>query len=261
MLPLFVSLVAGATPSLAAPGFTCPGVDPGICDAYLEHFVSSLGSRGVRVLSKSDVAQVLSLERQRQLLGCAEGGTSCLAELAGALGVASVLTGTVAKLESGFVATLKVIDGADGTTRWTATERVDAERALFAFLEGRARDLAVFLTPPPPPPPFVRFVPGLVGSAVAASALLWQLAAWGEAAELRLVVEGSRRTPEEVIASARRGAAFQAMAFGSLVVGVAGVVASIVWLAVGSSEKPPPVALSVGAGPGGGAVGLSWEWP
>ncbi|MDX2010181.1 MAG: hypothetical protein SFW67_08330 [Myxococcaceae bacterium] len=256
MLSFLAVIVAGATPSLAAPGFSCPGIEPGFCDAYLEHFVSTMGSRGVKVVSKNDVAQVLSIERQRELLGCADSGSSCLAELAGALGVGNVLTGTVAKLESGYLSTLKVIDASDGTTKWTASERVEGERALFTFLEGRARDLVDFLSPPPPSTPFVRFVPGLAGAAFALGAIPLQLLAAQEAERLRAI---TRDAPGDVSAIARTGSLFQVLAFSSLALGVAGIATSIVWLVVG--KPAAPVRVSVGVLPGGGALTLSWEAP
>ena len=42
----------------------------------------------IRVMTSGEVAQVIGLERQKQLLGCSETGASCMAELAGALTVA-----------------------------------------------------------------------------------------------------------------------------------------------------------------------------
>ncbi|MCU0701035.1 MAG: hypothetical protein MUC96_31390 [Myxococcaceae bacterium] len=260
MLSLLAVVVAGAAPTLAAPGFSCPGIEPGFCDAYLEHFASAMTSRGVKVLSKNDVAQVLSIERQRELLGCAEGGSSCLAELAGALGVGNVLTGTVAKLESGYLSTLKVIDASEGTTKWTASERVEGERALFAFLEGRARDLVDYLRPPPPPTPFVRFVPGLLGAAFSLGVIPLQVLAEREADRLRAVGQDSALGVDDVASTARGGRLLQTLAFSSLALGVAGLATSFIWLVAGAAAEPG-VRVSIGTLPGGGAITVSWEAP
>lgn len=262
MLAFLVGTLTAATPSLAAPGFTCTGVEPGVCDAYLEHFVATVSDRKVKVLTKNDVAQVLSIDRQRQLMGCADGTSACLAELAGALGVGNVLTGTVAKVESGYVSTLKVIDGSDGTTRWGATTRVDSERALFSFLEAKASDLGVLLDPPPPGPPFVRFVPGLIGGVVGLSAIAWQLGAGANANVLQQVINRAEtRTPEQVQRLAREGNAMQVAAFASVALGVAGVVSSVLWVLLGAPPDAPAVKVSFALMPQSSAVLLSWEAP
>jgi TolB-like protein len=262
VLALLVGTLAAASPSLAAPGFTCTGVAPGVCDAYLEHFVATVSDRKVKVLTKNDVAQVLSIERQRQLMGCADGTSSCLAELAGALGVGNVLTGTVTKVESGYVSTLKVIDGSDGTARWTATTRVDSERALFSFLETKASELGAVLNPPPPGPPFVRFVPGLIGGVVGVSAIAWQLGAGANASVLQQVINRTQtRTPEQVQQLARDGNTMQVAAFASLALGVAGVVTSVLWVLLGAPPDAPPVKVSVALTPQSSAVLLTWEAP
>ena len=262
MLAILVGTLTAATPSLAAPGFTCTGVEPGVCDACLEHFVATVSDRKVKVLTKNDVAQVLSIERQRQVMGCDEGAGSCLAELAGALGVGNVLTGTVAKVESGYVSTLKVIDGTDGTARWTATTRVDSERALFSFLETKASDLGALLNPPPPGPPFVRFVPGLIGGLVGLSAIAWQLGAGANAAVLQQVIDRTQtRTAAQVQQLARDGNAMQLAAFTSVALGVAGVVTSVVWLVLGAPPDAAPVKVSFALTPQSSALLLSWEAP
>lgn len=64
--------------------------------------------QGFAVITPADVSAVLGLERQRQLMGCAE--SSCLAELGGALGVDYIVRGTVAVLGSSTAITLSLVD-------------------------------------------------------------------------------------------------------------------------------------------------------
>jgi hypothetical protein len=51
-----------------------------------------------RVITGADLQNVADLESQRQVAGCDEGSTSCLAELAGAMGARLVLFGDLGKL-------------------------------------------------------------------------------------------------------------------------------------------------------------------
>lgn len=253
-------LVLSASPKLAAPGFTCTGVNAGLCDAYLEHFVANLTAKGVTVMTKSNVAEVMGIERQRQLLGCNDEKTAeCLAELVGALGVATLLSGTVAKLESGYLTTLKLIDGHDGTTRWSATARVDDERAFFGFLDEQSQRLVDHLIPPPPPTPFVRYVPAVVGGVLIATGVVFQVAAAGDASKLESHIAGTARLETtEIERLVKEGSGLQVLAAVSIGVGVAAIAGSIIWLVFG--EKPAATVSIVPLRSGAGAT-LSWELP
>lgn len=59
-----------------------------------EFYATDLRQQGFQVISSSDMAAALGLERQRQLLGCNE--SNCMTELGGALGVDYIARGTVA---------------------------------------------------------------------------------------------------------------------------------------------------------------------
>ena len=61
------------------------------------------------VISSADIQGILSLERQRQLLGCSE-GSSCLAEIGGALGVDYVINGQLGKLGNRYRLDLRLLD-------------------------------------------------------------------------------------------------------------------------------------------------------
>src|SRR3954464_15436468 len=91
---------------------------------------------GFKVTTKNDVAQVLGIERQKQLLGCGDAQSSCLAELAGALGVDGILSGSLARIGSGFTVTLRVLRATDGSELATASVRVKNEEELQDWLDG-----------------------------------------------------------------------------------------------------------------------------
>jgi hypothetical protein len=94
----------GASPARAAdaqvvvPGITVHGeVEDGVASLLTEMVLSELqGRHGLRTLAPGDIAALLTLEQQRQLLGCEE--DRCMAELAGALDVPWIVAGSIGRL-------------------------------------------------------------------------------------------------------------------------------------------------------------------
>ncbi len=74
--------------------------------------------------TKRDIEQILGLERQKALLGCSEGSTTCLAELSGALGVDAVFSGSLAKTGSSYTVTIRVVRAKDGAEVASISERL-----------------------------------------------------------------------------------------------------------------------------------------
>ncbi len=271
MLSLVLGVALTATPNLAAPGLQCAGVVPVVCDAFLENFVANLTNRGVKVVTKNDMSEVLGVERQKQLLGCSAGDSSCLAELAGALGVGSLLSGTVAKTESGYVSTLKVIDATSGATKWAATTRVDTEKALFGFFEDQAGALAQLLAPGASRgvSPVVKWIPAMVGgvAAIVGGVLFAEAAA--EAAVLRAqlanpqplskVLEPPDFTVEDDLSlAAENGRTFQTAGWLCVGAGAAAVVSSFLWWLLTPSS---PVTATLVPSPNGALLGVALEFP
>src|SRR5450432_1928715 len=105
---LLVALVASATPepvhSIAVPGFSCVNLDQKLANALVTHFGQQLSIHGgFQVTTADDVAQLLGVERQRQLMACGESSDSCNAEIAAALGTDVIVTGTVSKVGSAYL--------------------------------------------------------------------------------------------------------------------------------------------------------------
>ena len=61
-----------------------------------------------------DMVALLGVERQKQLLGCSDAASSCMAELAGALGADGLVTGQLARIGKSFQLNVKVL-AADGS--------------------------------------------------------------------------------------------------------------------------------------------------
>jgi hypothetical protein len=116
----------------------------------------------VEVLSSADMRAMVELEGERQALGC-EADTSCLAEIAGALGAALVLFGDVTKLGSRSLLNLNLFDSTEGRAVGRSTikganldEVIDGIPAGLRKVVGPALEqngIALAPVEPPPPPP------------------------------------------------------------------------------------------------------------
>ncbi|MBI3178022.1 MAG: hypothetical protein HYZ27_00075, partial [Deltaproteobacteria bacterium] len=78
--------------------------------AFTELLTSAVDqSKLFKVVSSRDIASMLGLERQKALLGCSD-DTSCLTEVADALGTDYVMQGTVGKVGATYLVTVRLID-------------------------------------------------------------------------------------------------------------------------------------------------------
>lgn len=253
-----VVLLAAAPVKVAATGLQVTGVDAPVAEAWVERFAAVMGEGGaVAVTTQRDVAQILGLERQRQLLGCSEASSSCLAELAGALGVDAVLSGTVVKTGSSYLVTLKVLRATDASVWASASERLKDEDALQDFLDDTARGFVRTLTGAAPASvsstSFLRWVPGAVGVAAAVTGGVLFGLSKGRADELRRAAS-EPSLGVEVAALATTGRTLETAGLALLIAGGVGVATSALWLALSPRADtavalvPTPwgLALSVG---------------
>lgn len=270
MLTLLMVLVATATPAkkevtLAAPGLTYVGITEQQGEVYLDYFAQQVTKRGVHVITRNDIASALGLERQKQLLGCTQAETNCIAELAGALGVSALVVGSIAVAGSGFVVNLKVMEPS-GSTRALAifSERVPNEDALYALLEKSAVELGDILKPKTAASP-----PG----SVSARSLAWiplgvgllSGVAGGVLFGVAKGTEGSVANADPSITSLTEARARLESALGlqtgALIAGGIGLGALLVagGMALFGGADTPAVSLHVG--PGGAALSFSWVLP
>lgn len=147
MVAAFV-LVVGAEPvKLAAVGFSSVGMPADQVSFFSEHLAVKLaGEDGIRITTSKDIQALLGAERQRQLLGCADESTTCMAELAGALGVDGLVTGQVAKVGKSFQLSVKVLAGDGSRTLFAhASELLGSEEELLGELNRVAKKVSVKL--------------------------------------------------------------------------------------------------------------------
>jgi hypothetical protein len=124
---------------LAAPGLTSVQLDDKVAAFYTDHLVQQMGQNGVQISTPKEIAAVIGLERQRQVMGCAE--DSCMAEIAAAMGVDGLVTGSVGKFGGTFQVNLKVISARSGSTIASFTGRASSEEETLDLLTQAARSL------------------------------------------------------------------------------------------------------------------------
>ncbi|MBL8936890.1 MAG: hypothetical protein JNM69_20185 [Archangium sp.] len=277
MTSSLLSLVLVVAPiQLASVGFTSVKVSKPLVASFEETFALRLSQGGrVRVTTPRDVVTVLGVERQRQLLGCADDSTSCLAELAGALGSEGIVMGEVAQVGRVLQLTIKVLSPG-GKPLYSTLRRVKGEEAMLLELDAVALEaveaLSAVLRPvkavveappvkqpevvrtpaePPPPSPSVGpwVVMGVGGAVAIAGGVLQGLAV----ADFNRLANHSA-TVEAPAALRDEGKLKQVFGLSLLGAGGAAVIAGALWLALGNSTVAPTAWLT-GAGAGFGLVG------
>ncbi len=98
-------------------------------------------SKRLHVVGQSDVASMLGIERQKQLLGCGESSSSCLAELSGALGTPWLVTGSVARLGKAYRLDLKLLQASTGAATWRDGKSTRDDSEVFEVLSSMVKDL------------------------------------------------------------------------------------------------------------------------
>ena len=152
-------LLAAKPPTLASPGFTSPNLADKVTTYFADHFAQALTLEGVRVVTRTEISTLLGFERQKQLLGCSSEASSCMAELADALGVDGIVQGTLAKVGKKFKLTLKVIASPGGQPLGIFEGSADDEVSLLDELTRGAKELGpVLLAKLRPPSPLERGV-------------------------------------------------------------------------------------------------------
>jgi hypothetical protein len=261
MIVLILSACLAASPhSLAMPGVNVVGLAPGSGTLLSEIAAQELTKRGLKVLSARDIESVLGLERQKELLGCAA-QSSCIAELAGALGVDGLLIGDLGKIGTDFAVNLRVLNALDGTTLALFNERTGDETRLpslltraagaladqlqaHGWLEGqRARGSLRLWS----------ILPGLIGVAGVATSV--GLALDAQAQWVALKVAPSLESATTARDTGRREELIGNIAMG---VGITGLVAAAVLLVL---PEPMPLRPFAWASPAGSGFGLSGGFP
>lgn len=255
--------VVGDKPSLVVLELTAGGgVDRDTAQSMTEAVAAQATRSGIfQVTAQKDLTTLLSLERQKQLLGCAEESASCMAEMAGALGARFVLSGNLSKLGGDtWQLTLQMQDTTAARSVGRSTRIAGDLKALrsavpWAFAEATA-------TPAPPVPskalPITLMATG--GAAIAGGGVMLILSLQREEAAVR-ELELSASQPQVQIKDA---AYYQAEAdvvrtmriVGGILTGV-GAAALVTGIVLLSTSDAGDTRLALVPAPGGlGIVGV-----
>lgn len=268
LLPLVMTLPLAAAPSsVAAPAWKTVQVPTELAEFYADHLAQALRSHGLRVVTASEITALLSQERQKQLLGCSDDATSCMAELGAALGCDATLLVSLARLEDTYQAQLKVLKSTDGTV--LAETRVEAagQKALLSELDDAAGRLAQGLGSGKPAselrassPGGARrlwWIPALAAGAGAAAAVAGFVDASSSYQAVQRELADSQVVTPAAEQLARRGQTAQTIGWVGVGVGAAALVGLGALVLFGDAPVQPTVTLA----PGAASVGLSGSLP
>lgn len=244
---------AAAPPKLAMPAWTTVQVTPELAAFYADHLAAALRSNGIEVVTSSEMATLLGIERQKQLLGCAD-DSSCMAELGNALGAQTVLKVSVARLDESLRANITVMASLDGAVKGETQIEAANESRFFSALDDAAAELARKLTPEPPKPQgrvrAYSWVPAAVGG------LGLVLGTVGlSVARVKYGDLSGAQTYEAAAPLASEGKAWQGLGVVGFVFAGAGAAAAVLMYVLGGPSAPA-VTPSVGVTAGGASFSL-----
>jgi TolB-like protein len=262
VLSLVIALGLAAGPvKIASVGLSpAGGVSPQSAEFVSEHFAAKLATAaGLEVTTRKAIATMLGLERQRQLLGCADDSSSCMAELAGALGAEVVLVGELAQLDTSLQVNVRAMEARTARVLHSAVVRADTQEQLLDRLDGAARQMAVALQDHYGIPRPTRWQPwlvvgtGLVTAGVGGIFLAQAARAWSTLNAPATAATG----PSDAATLAQQGSLAQGLGIAFMSVGAVLVAGGLTWFALGTDGP----ALAVAVAPGSGLVSLSWRLP
>jgi TolB-like protein len=159
LAPLLALAVVAAPPKLAVmPVAAGEGVPASTAAALTEALAAEVRRRsGIEVITRREIETVLSLEAQKQLLGCQS--DACIAEIGGALGVERIVAGDLAKLGESWLVHLKVVETKKVKVAAQSDRRIrggtidDVLDALPPMVAELFPGAGPAVAPPPVPPP------------------------------------------------------------------------------------------------------------
>lgn len=142
------------------------GAETTLAQAVTQAVISEAEAKGFfQVLSSRDLSAMLSVDRQKQLLGCGEDSSSCMTELGGALNARYVLAGNVSRFGDALQLNLQMFDNQKNlvvhrATRLSKSESDLRTQVIYAVAEATGSPL--------PPPPSKILPIGLIAAGSAA---------------------------------------------------------------------------------------------
>ncbi|MBK7860338.1 MAG: hypothetical protein IPJ65_17350 [Archangiaceae bacterium] len=118
---------------VAVPALKVVNLDEKLGDFYASHLAQQLSYRGINTITATEIAALLGLERQRQLLGCSD--DSCKGDLMASLGVDGLLVGSVTRLDKSYQLDVRILapNGAARPLAAASANTEDGDRLVGIF--------------------------------------------------------------------------------------------------------------------------------
>lgn len=243
---------AAGRPSVVVVGLHAVELPQKTVDAFAELFADELATTTpqVKVTSSEALANLLGLERQRQLLGCSSDST-CMTEIVGALGPAALVSGSMVKIGEKISVAIRLLGGSDGRLIYGKQATVSGQDAAIEWLKDQAAVVGkrvvqeyTVAAPAGPPPRVGPIVTTVVAGVGLASAITFFVLAGAQ--HTAFLGAGSL---SEAKGFAATGTTYQLIAWSSAGVAIAAAIASTVLFAL-----PHETTASLIVVPGGGAL-------
>ncbi|MEW5743561.1 MAG: hypothetical protein AB1938_31910 [Myxococcota bacterium] len=218
----------------------------GLAGTLAEQLLTELARNGqFEVIGASDVALVLGVERQRQLLGCAEESASCLAEIGGAMGAPWLVSGALTRAGALYRLDLKLVSTREARALARVGRTVSSHEELLSQLSELAAELLVPIAAKASPIRWRSILPWAtmgIGVVTAGLGVGLMASAGSQAADLN--AQKSMLYWSEL---QMKGASVQSLHWtGVALVGVGAAVAigGLLWGLLGESQTPVRVSVS-----------------
>jgi hypothetical protein len=127
------AVFAAQAPRIALLELRTVGVERDAVAGLVPLVAAEAGRPPFRLISQSDIAAVLGLEKQKSLLGCSDAG--CYAEVGGALGVQYLLVAEVSVVGGVYLFSLAVLDANSGQGVSRVSKRVPKGETIAGLLD------------------------------------------------------------------------------------------------------------------------------
>src|SRR5688572_27796167 len=119
---------SGGRPSMAVLTLEAKnGVAPDVAELLTSNLITQMGetNRFSRIVGTKEIESVVGYEKQKQLMQCES--TSCMAEIAGAMGVDYILTGTVGRLGKTWLFNASLVNTTKGNVEGRVSRSISGE--------------------------------------------------------------------------------------------------------------------------------------
>jgi hypothetical protein len=251
---LLALLALSASPTkIVTPTFSSAGVPDDKVRYFTSHFAGKLRAKGIEVITADEIGTLLGVERQKQLLGCTDAGSSCLAELANALGSNATVRGSVALIGGEYRVEITVLSTAAKVLVDYSSRGTD-ERGVIDALDDAAQKVADGLAAPAAGVSATQrhlhaksVVPIIAGLAVAAAG---GLMLGGASVQYSRLTSGATLNPGEGQSIAQSGPVLNAVGWVGIGLGAASLALGLLLYLLDADGAPATPAVA--------AQGVSW---